>query len=462
MSEKKDKKYIFESAPVPRAVLAMAVPTVITQLINIVYNFADTWFVGRTGDPAMVAAMGVAMPLYVIMAAIANLFGIGASSAISRSLGQGKPERAQHVFAFGFWGGMAAALVYMLIIYFFRAPLIMLVGGDEADFAYLYDYMFWTMSLGGIPTVGNVLCGHLIRSTGDARAAGFGMSLGGVLNIFLDPLFMFVILPPGKEVTGAAIATLLSNTAALVYFLVYILRRREDPVMTLHPGDISLEDGIPGDVLMIGLPAAMSTTLAMVSNIAANVLVRSCGSGAVAGMGVAKKINMIGFNTCLGATQGVLPLIGYCYGAKNFKRMKAVIRFTGIMVLVYGCLCTLFFRSCAGPLVRFFIDDQGAVSYGRMFLRIIAFASPLASFSYMISTVFQATGRKWQSFLLSILRKGLLDIPFMILLRGFYGAGGVVWATPLAEVLSVGIALLLYFRMLKALKGESAGASAGL
>lgn len=441
---KTKETWIFEEAPIPEAVAELAIPTVITQLINIVYNFADTWYVGRTGSAAMVAAMSVCMPIFVLMAAIANLFGIGGASAISRSLGMKKPERARHIFAFCLYAGLLAAVAYALFMIFFGRKLLPIIGGDENSTPYAASYVFWTMVIGAIPTVGNVLCGHLIRSIGAAREAGFGMSMGGVLNMVLDPLFMFVILPPGHEVTGAAVATLISNTASLVYFLRYLLRHRADPVFTLSPRDVSFGDRIPGDVLMVGIPAALQTTLAMVSNIFANALVAGYGSEAVAGMGVAKKINMIAFNTTMGLTQGVLPILGYNYGAKNYRRFRRTVRFTAAVGLVFTVSCLLVFRTFAGPMVRFFIAEENSVGYGAAFLRVIAWAAPLCTFSYLMNTVFQASGNKVFSLILSVCRKGLLDIPAMFVLKRFFGAAGVALATPLAETISLGLALLMY------------------
>ena len=444
MSAQTRSKYIFEEAPIPNAVMTLAVPTIITQLINIIYNYADTWYVGRTGNAAMVAALSVCFPIFVILAAIANLFGIGGSSVISRSLGMKKPQRARSVFAFCLYGGITASILYALIMILFRPQIIMAIGGDKSSYSYVYDYIFWTMILGALPTVGNVLCGHLVRSIGAAREAAIGMSLGGILNIILDPLFMFVLLPAGHEVTGAAIATFLSNCASLFYFIIFLFRHRDHPVFTADPCDISFEDHIPQDVLAIGLPAALQTTLAMVSNIFANVLVRSYGSGAVAGMGVAKKINMIAFNTCMGLTQGVLPLLGYNYGSGNYTRLKKTIAFSGSIVFAFGCICTLVFRTFAAPLVRFFIDEPESVRYGTMFLGIIAFAAPLAALSYMTNTVFQASGHKVQSFLLSTLRKGFADIPAMFVFRYLIGIEGVVLATPFAEIVSAVLAIILF------------------
>lgn len=442
---------LFAEAPVPKAVWTMALPTIVTQLINIVYNYADTWYVGRTANAAMVATLGVCFPLFVIMAAVANLFGIGGASVISRAMGEQNTEKARRAFAVSFWGGMASAVVFMGIILIFRTPLIWLVGGDAHDFQYVSDYMFWTMVVGAIPTIGNVLCGHLVRSIGASKEAGFGMSMGGVLNIALDPLFMFVILPDGMEVTGAAVATLLSNVAALAYFLIYIRRRQQretDGILNIRLPKAQPADPVLPEILMTGFPAALQTTFAMVSNIFANVLIRPYGSGAVAGMGIAKKINMIAFNTCMGMTMGVLPLIGYSYGARDYTRMRQIIRYTGTVVLLFGAACAAVFITQAPHLVRFFIDEEASVCYGTQFLHIIGYAAPLAAISYLCVTVFQACGRKWPAFALSVLRKGVFDVPAMFVFRtalGF-GAAGVCLATPFAEVLGMAVALVLYLR----------------
>lgn len=435
---------IFERYPVPKAVMALAIPTVITQIITIIYNFADTWYVGRTNNAAAVAALSVCMPVYIIMAALANLFGVGGASVIARSLGARQPERARKAFAFSLWGGAVISLAYGLVIALCRPWLIPLIGGDAASYGYIYDYMFWTMIVGSLPSVMNALFGHLVRSVGAARQASFGMSLGAVLNIILDPLFMFVILPPGHEVTGAAIATLISNIAATVYFLVFLSRHKENPVFALSPREISLKGRLPGQILVIGFPAALSTTLAMVSNIFANALVVEYGSAAVAGMGVAKKINTLAFNIVMGLTQGVLPLVGYNFGARNDKRMKNTIWVTGACALTFSLGCLVFFRGFSSQLVAFFIKDAPTIAFGESFLDIIALGVPLCAFSYSINTVFQATGKKIRSFILSILRKGLLDIPAMFALKSIYGAMGVVWATPLAESVSAIIAIGLF------------------
>ena len=446
-----NRTWIFEEAPIAQAVFTMAIPTIITQLINIVYNFADTWYVGRTGSAAMMAALSVSLPVFIIIQALANLFGIGGASAISRALGRGEAARARKIFAFSFFGGFLAAVIYGTTVFFTRPLLIPLIGGSEDSYPYIYNYMFWTMVVGAIPTLGNALCGHLVRSIGAAKEAGFGLSMGGVLNIILDPLFMFVLLPHGMEVTGAAIATCLSNAIALTYFLVYLYRHRDNPVFTFSPEDFTLGEGIPGEVFSIGTAAALQTSLAMVSNIFANKLVVEYGSAAVAGMGIAKKVNMIAFNTTMGLTQGVLPLIAYNYGARKYERMQKTIRFTASVALCFTICCTILFRLFARQFITFFINEPASAEFGTRFLSVLAFAAPLCALSYMANTIFQAAGKRRSSFILSIMRKGVMDIPAMYIFKMLIGLNGVTWATPFAEVTSAVTALILYMEFRKIL-----------
>ena len=453
MSLRKETE-IFENYSIPKAVAALALPTVITQIITIVYNFADTWYVGLTNNSAAIAALSVCMPIYVLMAAIANLFGIGASSVISRSLGARMPEKARRAFSFAFWGGIVVSILYSVIILLFRSELAYLIGGDADSFDFIQKYMFWTMIIGSLPTVLNSLFGHLIRSVGASKQASFGMSLGAVMNIILDPIFMFVLLPKGHEVEGAAIATMLSNCCATLYFFFYLKQVKDSPVFTLAPS-YALEDRkVWAEVLSIGLPAALSTSLAMLSNIFANSLVSNYGSKAVAGMGIAKKINTLAFNITLGLTQGVLPLIGYNYAAKKYKRMKDIVLFTLGVALSFTCFCVLLFEFNREFLVRFFIKDQETIYEGQRFLSIIALGVPLCAITYTMNTVFQATGQRKKSFILSILRKGLLDIPLMFLFRGMFERLGVVMATPVAEGISAIIAFVLFIPMVKKLLNE--------
>lgn len=448
---KTDRREIFENKSVPAAVFSLVIPTVITQILNIVYNFADTWFVGRTGNENAVAAISVAMPLFIIMAALSNLFGIGASSVISRSLGAKKEEDAKSAFSFALWGSIGAAVLYGIVIFFFREKIVYIIGGDDNSKQYIADYLLWTVAVGSVPTMLTTLFGHLVRSVGKSKAAGLIMSSGAVLNILLDPLFMFVILPKGYEVTGAAIATLLSNVVSCIIFIIYVYRSK-DSVFTLDIKQFNIKSKIVPELLATGAPACLSTSLAMVSNIAANLFMSSYGTAAVAGLGIAKKANTLAFNINMGLTQGVLPLIGYTYAAKNYDRMKKTIFFTLGVSVCFSVTCTFIYRSFASPIIRFFIDEPETVKEGTKLLPTLAIAVVFCAMTFLMNTIFQATGKKLYSLVTSVLRKGIFDIPLMYLFGKMWQETGIVVATPVSEVLSILVAGVLLFKFFKTVK----------
>ena len=385
------------------------------------------------------------------MTGLSNLFGIGGSSVISRSLGAKKEDDAKSAFAFALFGGVAAAVVYSVLIYFFGKNLVYLIGGDKASAEYIVEYLFWTIVVGGVPTMLSSLFGHLVRSVGKSRVSGFVMSLGAVLNILLDPLFMFVILPKGREVAGAAIATMLSNTISAIVFVIFILKSKED-VFTLNPKNVKLKGHVPVEILATGAPACLSTCLAMVSNIAANKLMSDYGTAAVAGLGIAKKSNTLAFNINMGLTQGVLPLIGYNFAAKNYDRMKKTIFFTFGITISFSVLCTFVYRTFPEPIIKFFIDEPETVASGTKLLPTLAIAVVFCAMTYLMNTIFQATGRKFYSLLTSMMRKGIFDIPLMFLFKKYLDETGIVIATPTAEILSIFVSAFLLLKFLKSLK----------
>lgn len=447
-----DRSEIFEKKSVPYAVMALALPTVLSQIVTIIYNFADTWFVGRTENPDAVAAISICMPVYIIIAGLANLFGIGGSSVISRALGEKNTDRAEKAFSFSLWTGLVVSALYSVAVLLFARKFAPVIGADANSIDYTVDYLFWSVVIGGVPTFLCTLLSHLIRSVGKSRTAAVGMAIGAALNIGFDPLFMFVLLPKGYEVVGAAVATMLSNVISCIFFIIVIVKMK-DSIINLSPKKLKFEKSVCSDVLLTGFPACLSTCLAMVSNMTANALISGYGTDAVAGMGVAKKVNTLAFNINLGMTQGVLPLIGYNYSAKNYKRMKNVIYFAGGITVFLSVSFMFLYRIFSTPVISFFIKESATVKYGSDFLRVIAFAVPLCGLTYSMNTVFQGTGKKVSSLILSVLRKGVLDIPLMYTFgRIFESPIGVVWATPVAEAISVFVALSMFIMFLKKLK----------
>lgn len=446
-----DNKELFERKPVPQAVFSLVLPTVISQLITVVYNMADTFFIGQIGDHNQVAAASLSMGLFIFLTGMANLFGVGGASLISRALGARDREKAKKVSAFCIWTAGGVALVYGLLLYLLRDAVLPLIGANEGTDLYCRQYLFWTVTVGAVPTVLSATFAHLVRAEGYSRQASIGMALGGVLNMILDPLFISVFK---LEIAGAAIATMLSNVAAAGYFVVLILKRRDTSVITLSPKHYTLKQRIPLDVLLVGIPSCAMNLMAVLSNIILNRLMASYCNEAVAGIGIAKKVDMMNFAIATGMSQGVLPLIGYNYSAKNYKRMMSAIKTIFIASLVVAIVSTVFLITCARPIVRAFIDDALTVEYGQKFQQIMCLTGPCIAVSLIIMTLFQSVGKKVQPLVLSFLRKGGLDIPLMYLLNRFMGEIGIAWAPPIADIAAMVVALCLFVPFWKHLQAE--------
>ena len=438
---KTDKTELFEKTPVPRAVLSLVVPTVISQIITVIYNMADTFFIGQLNDPNQVAAASLSLPLFLLTTGLANLFGIGGASLISRSLGLGDTEKVKRTSAFCIWTSAAAALMYGLAIYAFRGTVLPAVGADEYTYGFCESYPFWTLTVGAVPTVLNAALAHLVRAEGYSGQASFGVALGGVLNILLDPVFIFGF---HLEIAGAAVATMLSNLTATAYFAVLILGRRGRFHLTLDPRYYSVSDGIPREVLLVGLPSSIMNLMGIFSNITLNKLLVNYSNAAVAGIGIAKKIDMLAFAIANGLSQGVIPLIGYNYSAKNTRRMREAVKVTLLLSLAVTTAGAILLFTCANPLVRAFINDPETVRYGSMFQRIICITGPFTAITTVIISIFQSVGQKGKPLILSMLRKGGLDVPFMFLLDRAGGADAIAWATPIADCGAMLVGILLF------------------
>jgi putative MATE family efflux protein len=423
------QKALFERTAIPKAVAILSVPTVISQLITVIYNLADTYFVGEMNDPYQLSAINVCLPLMLMFTALANLFGIGGSGALSRALGRGDTDTARRISSFAVYGGIAVSLAYSAIVLAFSEPILYAMGADGYTFSYAYDYMIYVIVIGGVFTAMNPLLAHLVRSEGRSLASGFGMSLGAVINIILDPI---MITSLGLGIVGAAVATLIGNACACLFFVACIISSRKRTVISLVPMKISLKAAI--DVLLTGLPNFFLSMLSSVSNTATNNLIVAYDTVALAGVGIAKKINLTAFAVTQGISQGVLPLIGYNYAQGNKKRMNGAILFAGAVTGVISLVLMTVALTASGSVVSLFIKDASTVEYGSNFLRIICLAMPTSAFIFLSITYFQATGRKTFPLILSFLRKGTLDIIFMLTLNSAFGMYGVLWATPAAEV----------------------------
>ncbi|MDR3332105.1 MAG: MATE family efflux transporter [Synergistaceae bacterium] len=439
------KKYIYEEAAVSKAVVTMIAPAILSQLISLVYNMADTFFVGQLGDPNQVAAVSISAPIMLVLTALANLFGIGGAGTLSRFLGKGDEDGVRKAAAFGVYGALATAVILSLLAAVFHTFVAVLLGSDEYTVAFTKSYTFWTFILGGVPTMMNLTLAHFIRADGAAKQAGFALSAGGVLNMLLDPVFIFD-WGLNLGVTGAAIATFISNVAVLLYFVFSLVKNRATSAVTPIPRHFTFARDISLGVIGTGMPGMLQTLLASVSNTVLNQLAKPFGSAAISAFGIAKKLDQIPMSITIGMSQGIVPLMGYSHSAGRPERTRRVLGFTVLLAMGFSVLCVVVYEIFAGPLVRLFLDEPGTVSYGVYFLRVMCVSTPLMAAGFLMITLFQATGASRPALILSVLRKGLVDIPLMLLMNLFIPLYGLSYVQPMTEFIAMAAAVVLYLR----------------
>lgn len=439
--EQTKEKQIFERMPVPEAVFTLAVPTVISQLIVLIYNLADTWFIGKTGDTLQVAAVTVSYPVFMLLSAFANLFGIGGGSLISRLLGSGKEEEAGKVGTFALWASGTAILLYSLSVWIFGGQMLSALGSSGQTLFFARQYLFWTVVIGGLPTVLNLVLANIVRAQGKAKVASIGMSVGGVLNIILDPVFIFGL---HMNVAGAALATCLSNIFSMLYLLQHVVRNREESSVRLTFLPQRVSAGSIRDILSIGTPAALQIFLASVSNSLMIRLLSGYADSAISGLGIAQKIEIIPFQVVQGISSGVLPLIAYNYASGDRKRMNDTVSFSIRLGLMLSAAFFVLIELGAPLLVRFFIADPETITCGAAFTRLRCIALPFINIEFMLIAVFQGIGSARQALVLSFFRKGILDLPLMLLANLMWPMYGLMLVQPFMEFSGSMIALGMY------------------
>lgn len=449
-----NNKDLFESMPVPKALATLAIPTIISQLIAMIYNLADTFFIGQTNNFLMIDASTVGFTLIFITSALSNLFGIGGSSLVSRLLGLKKPEEAKKVSACSFYGTIIVSLIYGLICLIFMEPVLYFFGAAESFLEYAKQYTLWVIVIGAVPMSLSTTMAHLLRSEGFAKKASFGLGMGGVLNIALDPLFMFVLLPKGDEVLGAAVATMIANAVSAVYFLIIFIKIRKTTVLTISPKKAIEGTKYIGEIFSVGLPSALTTLLACASNIVINRLAVAHSEVALASFGIVKKIDMLPMNVGMGLCQGMMPLVAYNYAAKNYQRMKSFTNWARTFGIIFAGICIITFEILSKDIVKLFINEPETVALGTDFLRICCLSTPLMICNFQIAYSFQAMGMGKQSMLLACCRQGIFNIPLLFLMDYLFGVYGIVWTQAVADAFSLIVAMTVYHKTYKKLVAE--------
>ncbi|MCI8719013.1 MAG: MATE family efflux transporter [Lachnospiraceae bacterium] len=431
---------IFKNAPVPKAVISNIIPSIVSMIMVLVYNLADTFFIGQTKNAYMVAAVSVATPAFLFFMAVGMLFGIGGTSLISRMLGEGNSDKAKNTSSFCFWTGLSIGIFAMILIWIFVTPICRVIGASDDTLDYATQYL--RIVAIGIPflIVGNSFS-NIIRAEGHAKTAMMGMIIGNMMNIILDPV---MILGFGWNVAGAAVATVIGNIGAALFYGYHLLSK--NTMLSIHLRDYRAGRGIAMGVFAIGIPASLNSILMSTSNIVVNNLMRNYGDMAVAGLGVAMKVNMIVVMLLIGLGSGIQPLLGYCYGAGNKKRYMDVLKFSLCLAFGLSLIMTVVCYCGAGPLVKAFLEDSSAFEYGMSFARIYIYSGPIMGILFVLMNAIQSTGAALPALILSVSRQGLLYLPILFAFsRIFDSAKMLAGAQPVTDYLSVILATALFF-----------------
>lgn len=434
----RNAKNTFENMPVPQAVLRNVLPAMGGMLMVLIYNLADTFFIGQTHDAYQVAAVSLATPVFLIFMAVGTVFGVGGTSAISRAIGAGRKDYAKKLCSFCMWACVAVGIILTCAALLFMDSILTLIGASADTWEHARRYLL-IVSCGGTFQLLSSCFSNILRAEGQAGRAMMGQALGNLLNIVFDPLLIFGL---GWEISGAAAATVIGSGAAAAYYVLYFLRGKSS--LSIGIADFTMKEGVCRGVLAIGVPAALAPVLMSVSQIIMNSMMAGYGDMAVAGIGVAMKVTMITGMLAMGIGQGIQPLLGYCVGARAWGRYQGIMKFSLCFALLLGAamtgLCFLFVEQIVGV----FLTDAEAFAYAAGFARILLSTSALFGVFYVLTNALQAMGAALPSLVINLSRQGLVYVPALLLLGAAMGADGLAWAQPAADILSTILAAVLY------------------
>ncbi len=439
---------VFEEKNSSKAIIRVGLPAMLGQLTTLIYNLADTFFVSLTKEPAMIAAVTLCAPILLIIMSIACIFGMGGSSVIARLLGEEKKEESGITMNFCVYAMAISGIVTLVFGLVFLQPLAKIAGADADNIAYTCDYLKWIFIGTPFIMLANGFV-HLFRSVGLIKEGTIGLVLGNVINMILDYVFIAVL---GWGTAGAALATSLGFVCATIYYIACMIRQeyKGNQLVPLSPKRFLPNAAMIRNVISIGIPGALITVLMSISNIVLNNYISIYGSDAVASYGIAYKFDMIPILLSVGLSQGVAPLVGYCYGGNEKKRMSDIVKYTTLYGILMGAIFTAVFVLWGEPLAAIFLQDGALIEQTGYFLKILCLSAPMLGVINMMTSYFQALGKAIKSLIITVLRNAVLFIPGVIILNYFGKLNGVIAAQPVVETVLTIICIFMYIKDLHA------------
>lgn len=434
---------LFEKMPVPKAYVKLAFPVVLSMMVSLIYNMVDTYFIALTGDQNLVAGVSLAAPVFTMMIAFGDIFGLGGSSAISRLFGEKREEEAKKTSAFCVWASVAFGLCVSAVLLIFHNPVLRILGAGTITYPYANAYYTW-IAIGAAAIIFGLVPSNILRTEGLASQAMTGSVLGSIVNIILDPIFIFGLK---QGAAGAAIATVLGNVAADIYY-IHVMRKKAKRLSVAFS-----EAKIPGSmirqVLTIGIPASITNLMQSFMVMMTNHFLLAYGTDKIAAMGIALKANMITALILVGFAFGGQPLIGYNYGSKNKKRLKEILKFAYLLEAALGLFFTVGMSVFAPQIIGFFMKDQEIVINGAMMLRFQQLGMVFMAITLVSTCVCQSVGNAFGSFALSISRQGVFYLIALFIMSHAFGYTGVLVSQACADVATAVMAVVIIRKILR-------------
>lgn len=433
---------LFEKMPVPKAYMKLAVPVMLSSILMLVYNMVDMYFIARTGDTNLVAGVALCAPVFTFMIAIGDIFGLGGSSVISRLFGKGKTEDGKRLSVFSFLGSALFGVIITLVLMVFQGGMLKLLGANEETITHASEYYRW-IALGAPFIIFSLVPTNLLRTEGFAVSAMIGSFIGSIANMILDPIFIFGL---NMGAGGAAIATVLGNVLADIYYVWFITTRSK--ALSINPKGFHISGFELKQILSIGIPSSITNIMQSIGVMLLNRFLLPYGNGKIAAMGIVSKVVMIVVMIMVAFSFGGQPLYGYLYGAENKKRMKETIRFAYMLVCGTGLALSLILSVTAPYIISLFMNDPAVIADGTPMVRAILAGMPFIGYTMVTTCIFQSTGKASGAFLLSAGRQGYIYAAVILIASSLFGYYGVISAQAVSDILTAGLAFILYKKLL--------------
>lgn len=438
---------LFEKAPVHKAYFTMAVPVALGMVVALLYNMVDTFFIAQTGNTDLVAGVSLGAPVFTLMIALGDIWGLGGSSAISRLFGKKQDADAKKISVFTFYAAILCGLAVAAVMLLGRGPILTLLGADEQTRTYASQYYTW-IAAGAPFIILSLVPSNQLRTEGFAKESMIGSVLGTVVNIILDPIFISGI---GWGAAGAAVATVLGYISEDAYFVWVLLKKSRK--LSVRPQGFLAGGTQIGQILAIGIPASITNLMQSLGIAMTNRYLLAYGNEQVAAMGIVLKVNMIASMVLIGFAFGGQPLIGYSYGAGNRERTKEILAFCYKFLCGLAVAFAVALSFLSRPLIGIFMSDEKILEAGVPMLRMLQLGMPFMAAVLVSTCVFQSAGKAVSAFLLSVSRQGVIYGIVLFAASRAAGYAGILAAQPVSDVLTALLAVVLLRRgLLKELR----------